>query len=299
MNALLPRIGLVGWPLEHSFSPVIHEFWMRKAGLQKHRYELLPTPPDKFIARLKTLTEEGFVGCNITVPYKEAAFSFLDKYGELDAEARRLRAVNTILVDKHGKMEGRNSDGVGFLASLDQQSPHWRSREFSESNQVVIFGAGGAARSIIASLVDSGIEHIYIVNRTKKRAERLLQQLNIKNARAFSTSREELISALKNAPLLINSTSLGMTGYCNWRDGIGSAPSEFLTYIDSSAIVVDIVYIPLQTELLQTAFKYGFTCVNGLGMLLYQAVPSFEGWFGVRPTVSSELRAILEQSIEN
>ena len=295
MNTALRRVGVIGWPLAHSLSPLIHQFWMKKAGLPENVYELLPTAPDALFSRLENLAADGFVGCNVTVPHKEAVFSFLNEHGTLDANAARLQAVNTILIDKNGGLCGRNSDGSGFLAGMDEQAPRWRDTR----GAAVIFGAGGAARAIIAALADGGVKPIFIVNRTRAHAEALLRDLQITEARIFGTSAAELRHAIGNACLLVNATSLGMAGACSWREGIGSAAAAFLSHVHTDAIAADIVYAPLQTEFLQAARARALTCVDGLGMLLHQAVPCFEAWFGVRPRVVPALRAILERALHD
>ena len=298
MNIALRRVGVIGWPLAHSLSPLLHQFWMRKAGLPENLYEVMPTPPDVLFGRLRTLASAGFIGCNVTIPHKESVFSFLKKHGTLDNNASRLQAVNTILIDGQGSMHGCNSDGSGFLASLDEQAPAWRDCRHASTGAVVVLGAGGAARAILAALADSGMKSVFVVNRTKERAERLLHDLQITEARVFGTDTAELRNAMRNARLLVNATNLGMAGACSWREGIGSAPAEFLAHVHSDAIVVDIVYTPLQTEFLQAARARDLACVDGLGMLLYQAVPCFESWFGVCPKVVPALRSILEQALQ-
>lgn len=298
MNRPLRRVGIIGWPLEHSLSPLIHQYWMQEAGLQERHYEILPTPPDKIITRLGKLFEDGFIGCNITVPHKEKVFSFLFEHGELDTNAARLQSVNTVIIDGQGKMQGQNSDGFGFIANLDAHFQEWRNFDRVNRGPAVIIGAGGVARSILAVIVDSGMEPIFVVNRTKSRAKKLLQDFNVKDGEAFGTRPDELRAALKNARFLVNCTSLGMTGASNWKEGIDAEPSEFLSLVDPAAIVADVVYTPLQTELLVTASEFGLACVDGLGMLLYQAVPPFEAWFGIRPNVGNELRVLLEKALQ-
>ena len=298
MNAALRRVGLIGWPCAHSLSPLMHQFWMRQAGLPERVYEILPTPADRLEERLGGLAEAGFVGCNITVPHKQAAFAFVRVHGSLDANASRLQAVNTILVDEHGRLHGRNSDGAGFIAGLDEQAPGWRNNAGGAApGATVLLGAGGAARAILAALAESGCKPILVVNRTPARAEQMLRDLQIAPARACGASAQELHAALQQARLLINATSLGMDGASGWQQAIGSAPETFLASVPAGAIVADIVYAPLRTELLAAARRRGLTCVDGLGMLLHQAVPCFEAWFGVRPQVTPALRRRLEAAL--
>ena len=295
MSAALRRVGIVGWPLAHSLSPLIHRFWMREAGLPEHSYEILPTPPDALAARLQGLAGAGFAGCNITVPHKEAAHDFLREHATLDANAARLRAVNTIVVDGEGRLQGRNSDGFGFLAGLDEQAPGWRSRR--ADGPTAVLGAGGAARAILAALADIGCGPFHLVNRTPRRAEELLRDLRIPAGRTFGIDPDGLRAGLENARLLVNATSLGMQGGCGWRQATGSAPADFLAHVRADAIVADIVYAPLHTELLQAAQGRSLARVDGLGMLLHQAAPCFEAWFGVRPRVTGALRALLEREL--
>ena len=297
MSAPLRRVGLIGWPCAHSLSPLIHQFWMREAGLPERRYELLPTPADALAKRLDGLAEAGFVGCNITVPHKQAACDFLRAHGTLDANAARLGAVNAIMIDAQGRLHGSNSDGYGFLAGLDEQAPGWRGNAHKDAGApgALVLGAGGAARAILAALAENGCKPILVVNRTRQRAVQLLDELQIPNARAFAA--DGLGAALQQARLLVNATSLGMEGAAGWREAIGSTPEEFLAHIPAGAIVADIVYAPLRTELLAAAQSRGLACVDGLGMLLHQAVPCFEAWFGVRPQVAPALRRRLEQAL--
>ena len=287
MNAPLRRVGVIGWPLEHSLSPPIHQHWMREANLRERIYEAIPVPPDELAAFLGRLAGDGFAGCNVTVPHKEAVFSYIESHGTLDTNAEYLRAVNLVSIDGNGNMEGRNTDGYGFIESLREHVP-----DFLPCGKAVVLGSGGAARAILASLQNHKTQSIVIINRTRKRAEKLLRELNISNGEVFGV--EDIHTATENTNILVNATSLGMLGKPSFEKGIGIRPVELLHGLAIDAIVMDIVYTPLQTKLLQSAQKQGLTTIDGLGMLIHQAVPAFEAWFGIHPKVTPGLRALLE-----
>ncbi|MCY4034271.1 MAG: shikimate dehydrogenase [Hyphomicrobiales bacterium] len=290
MNAPLRRVGVIGWPLERSLSPPIHQHWMRKANLREKTYEAIPVPRDELFAFLGRLAGDGFAGCNVTVPHKEAVFSYIESHGTLDANAEYLRAVNLVSIDGSGNMEGRNTDGYGFIESLREHVPN-----FLPCRKAVVLGAGGSARAILAALRECKTGSIIVVNRTRERAEKLLRELNISNGEVFGIG--DIRTAAENANLFVNTTNLGMAGSLGLEQGVGIAPAEFLKGLARDAIVSDIVYTPLRTELLRTAQKQGLAAVDGLGMLIHQAVPSFEVWFGVRPEVTPALRALLEKEL--
>lgn len=290
MNTRLHRIGVIGWPLEHSLSPIIHQHWMREANLPGKTYEAIPVPPDDLPVFLGSLAGNGFAGCNVTVPHKEAVFSYIESHGTLDATAEHLRAVNLVVLSDNGKMEGRNTDGYGFIESLRERAPNCL-----PCKKAVVLGAGGAARAILAALQNHGVQSIAVLNRTRERAERLLEELKISNGKVFG--KNDVHAAVKDANILVNTTSLGMLGAPGLEEGMGIAPAELVSGQASDAVVLDIVYTPLQTELLQAAKKQGLTAIDGLGMLMHQAVPSFEAWFGVRPEVTPALRKLLEDEL--
>lgn len=290
MNASLRRVGVIGWPLKHSLSPPIHQHWMREANLREKTYEAIPVSSDKLTTFLGRLAGDGFAGCNVTVPHKEAVFSYIESHGTLDANAKYLRAVNLVSIDGSGKMKGRNTDGYGFIESLRERVPN-----FLPCGKAVVLGAGGSARAILAALWKQKTRSIVVVNRTRERAEKLLQELDISNSEVFRI--DGICAAVEKANLLVNTTNLGMAGFPDMEQGIGIAPMEFLKGMARDAIVSDIVYTPLQTELLQAAQKQGLTSVDGLGMLIHQAVPSFEVWFGVRPKVTPALHKLLEEEL--
>lgn len=265
--------GVMGWPVAHSLSPRLHGYW-----LEHHRidgaYVPLAVPPEKFVVALRTLPTLGFAGANVTVPHKEAALAAVDRVEPL---AERIGAVNTIVIEADGALEGRNTDAFGFVANLDEGAPGWR----KTAGPAVVLGAGGAARAVVAALVDLGIA-VRLVNRTTERAQALAEAIG-DNIDIVPWSRRT--DALDGAGLLVNTTTLGMTG----KPALDLA----LDPLPKTATVNDIVYAPLRTELLQAAAARGNRTVDGLGMLLHQARPGFAAWFGVEPEVTAELRAFV------
>lgn len=272
---MIRKVCVIGWPITHSRSPLIHNFWIRKYGVENAVYERLAVPPEDFVATLRDLSTWGFIGANITVPHKETAFAALQFHDDV---AARLKAVNTVVTTPRG-LEGRNTDGYGFIANLRERAPSWR----SSRGPAVLIGAGGAARAIAAALESEGVPELRIVNRTRARAEALAADLRLRHARIVDW--QEAHTALSGANLLVNTTTLGMKGA-----GEVELPLEALP---STALVTDIVYTPLETSLLRRARARGLATVDGLGMLLHQAVPGFEAWFGIRPQVTAELRALV------
>ncbi len=263
--------GVIGWPVSHSRSPRLHGFWLDELGIDG-AYVPLPVTPEDFPAIVAALPRMGFVGANITVPHKEAALALVD---EIDGVAARIGAINTLVVLPDGRIEGQNTDAFGFMANLRAGAPQWR----AESGPAVVLGAGGAARAVVAGLQDAGIPQIRLVNRSQERAEKL--------AAAFGGSIQILpwsqrATSLDGAALLINTTTLGMVGAPTLDLDLSALPI--------SAVVTDIVYVPLETPLLAAARQRGHPVVDGIGMLLWQAVPGFEAWFGIRPTITPTLR---------
>ncbi|WP_020590430.1 shikimate dehydrogenase [Kiloniella laminariae] len=266
--------GVVGWPVSHSKSPQLHGYWLEQLGIDG-AYLPLAVEPESFDLALTGLMAAGFQGVNVTVPHKEAALQFCD---EVDPLARRIGAVNTI-VFREGKAIGSNSDAFGFIENLRQNAP---GLNFSLAKAVVL-GAGGAARGVIAALQDAGLRDIVLLNRTRSRAEALAEDLCKDQTGTIRVlDWEERNSALESADLLVNTTSLGMAGQ--------PALELDLSALPQSAVVTDIVYAPLITPLLALAQKQGNPVVDGLGMLLHQARPGFEAWFGAKPVVNEELR---------
>ncbi|MFA6018621.1 MAG: shikimate dehydrogenase [Rhodospirillales bacterium] len=266
--------GVIGWPVSHSRSPRLHNFWLERHGIDGV-YVPLPVHPDHLPEVLKALPRMGFRGVNLTLPHKEAALKLVD---QADPMAMRIGAVNTILFTPDGRSIGSCTDGLGFLENLRQNVPGFSSAH----GPAVILGAGGAAAGIAFALEDDGCPDIRICNRTPDKAQALAARLG-PCARAVSWDGRE--AALDGAGLLVNTTSLGMTGQPALTIGLDRLPQN--------AIVTDAVYAPLETALLANARARGHRAVDGLGMLLHQAVPGFAAWFGLAPGVTPELRAFV------
>ena len=269
----MKRACVIGFPVAHSRSPLIHGYWLREHKIDGDyiRHEVKPEEVDQF---LKNFSKQNFVGCNVTLPHKEAAARNVSNATPV---VRALGVANTLWL-QDGKLHGDNTDVAGFLAHLDDSIPGWDKK----MKHAVVLGAGGAARSIVYGLNERGVEKITIVNRSRERAEQLTKEIKIESNIASFDQIESLISS---ADLLVNTTSLGMKG---------QPPLEIdLENLKKSAAVCDIVYVPLETDLLRQARARGHAVVDGLGMLLHQAVPGFERWFGVRPAVTKELRALI------
>jgi shikimate dehydrogenase len=266
--------GVMGWPISHSRSPKIHNYWFARYGIEG-AYAPLAVEPGRLDAALRALPALGFSGCNLTIPHKEAALAFLDA---VDPAAQRIGAVNCVVVDKAGALIGRNYDGYGFVASLYEGAPGWK----AEAGPCVLIGAGGGARAIVSGLLDAGATEIRVFNRTRERAERLAADFG---AGVLAGDWDDRHAALAGAALLVNTTSQGM---------VGQPPLDLaLDALPASAVVADIVYAPLETPLLAAARARGATVVDGLGMLLHQARPAFRDWTGVMPEVTPELRAAI------
>jgi shikimate dehydrogenase len=266
-----PLACVIGWPVKHSRSPVIHRYWLSELGLPGD-YVIQPVEPERIERFLAEFAASGYVGANVTVPHKEAAFAAVD---EMDAGARAIRAVNTLWLEG-GRLIGSNTDGFGFLANLDQAAPGWA----KPGEAAIVLGAGGAARAVIWALAERGLAPIHVVNRTLSRAEALAARFG---PSVRPAGWEALPRLLPEATVLVNTTTLGMAG---------QPPLVVdLAAMKGNALVTDIVYLPLETPLLAMAKRAGLKTVDGLGMLLHQAVPGFERWFGKRPAVTPELRA--------
>ncbi len=263
--------GVIGWPVGHSLSPRVHGYWLAEHGIDG-AYVPLPVRPEDCRAVLRILPKLGFVGVNVTVPHKQAAAKTMDT---LDAVAERTGAVNTVVVEAHGRLAGSNTDGYGFLESLKSDAKGWK----ASAGAAVVIGAGGAARAITAALLDAGAPEVRVVNRTPARARRLARDIG---GTVTVVTWKDRTKALKDATLLVNATSLGMKGAAPLDLDLGSLPQD--------AVVTDIVYAPLVTPLLKAAAARGNYTVDGLGMLLHQARPGFRRWFGVEPKVTAALR---------
>lgn len=273
--------GVIGWPVSHSLSPRLHGHWLARHGIDG-AYLPLPVRPEDVGLAFRALPRLGFLGWNVTVPHKEAAFRLV---GERDPAALRMGAVNTVLVLEGGRTRGLNTDGLGFLASLRVQAPAWR----PAAGPVVLVGAGGAARAVAVALIEAGVPGLRLTNRTQARAEALAGELADLGRPVEAVSWPRRAEALAGAALLVNATSLGMTG---------QPPLDLpLDALPRSAVVADLVYVPLETPLLATARRRGHVVVDGLGMLLHQAVPGFAHWGGCVPEVDDELRRCLLQAL--
>ncbi len=269
--------GIIGWPVSHSRSPLLHGFWLDETGVDG-AYLPLPVKADRIEQALRALPVLGFRGCNLTVPHKRAALAIVDR---IDPLARRVGAINTIVVAPNGSLEGTNTDAFGFRENLRELAPQWN----SASGPVVVLGAGGAARAVVVALSDAGAAEIRIVNRTLARAEALAGDLSTPQTRITIHSWDEVSAVQRHAGLLVNTTSLGM---------VGEPPLVLdLSPLPVSAPVVDVVYVPLETELLAAARRAGHPAVDGLGMLLHQGRPGFEAWFGAPVRVTDGLRSAI------
>jgi shikimate dehydrogenase len=273
-----PFAAIVGWPVDHSRSPALHGFWLRRHKIDGH-YGRLPVEPTK--PALETLVAflrrtPSARGCNLTLPHKIEIMPLLDR---IHPDAARIGAVNTVIKQPDGTLEGRNSDGFGFLAALREGAPDWR----AAAGPAVVLGAGGAARAVVASLVEAGVPELRLINRTQSAAVELGFAFTPDDGRQIAIERwEERAAMLEGATLLVNTTSLGMKG---------QPPLDVdLARLPTTAAVDDIVYVPLQTALLAAARARGNRCIDGLGMLLHQGRMGFEAWFGVKVAVSPEQR---------
>ena len=271
----MKKACVIGWPAGHSRSPLIHNFWLAQAGIDGV-YERAAVSPANFPDFVRNLRANGYVGANVTIPHKEAAFRMLDEASET---ARALGAANTLWFED-GRLMGDNTDVRGFLAHLDEAAPGWN------AETATVIGAGGAARAVAFALMSRGVRDLRLVNRTKARAAALAESAG---AAVRVYGWDALAEALDGAGLLVNTTSLGMAGQ--------PALDIDLAPLSPEAVVYDIVYVPLETELLEAARARGLRAVDGLGMLLHQAVPGFFHWFGATPQVTAELRDLVAADI--
>lgn len=274
----MKRACVIGWPVEHSRSPLLHGYWLKKYGIDG-AYTKEAVRPEAVADFLQSLEANGFVGCNVTVPHKAAAFAAAD---EREASAEAVSAANTLWVSG-GKLVAANTDTYGYMTNLGQQAPGWDRRDAPIS----VLGAGGAARAIVHGFLDAGVGEVRVFNRTRARAETLAGQFGPR-VKVFDWSEREIGS--RDSAVLVNTTIIGM-------NGVGTLDID-LAGFDRECVVSDIVYVPLETELLRGAKSQGLRTVDGLGMLLHQGVPGFEKWFGVRPEVTDELRRFIVADIE-
>jgi shikimate dehydrogenase len=272
-----PAACLIGWPAAHSRSPLIHRYWLRKLGIEGG-YVIEAVPPDEFKDFLFRLSLRGFVGANVTLPHKERALAL----SKPDERARAVGAANTLWF-ADGELCSTNTDVEGFINNLDACAPGWESAE-----DALVLGAGGSARAVLFGLLERGIKRIHLVNRTVARARALADQFGERVAPVGWDAIDEL---LPRAGFLVNTTSLGMKGQPPLEIDVARLPPQ--------AVVADNVYVPLETPLLKAARAKGLRTTDGLGMLLHQAVRGFELWFGRRPEVTAELRALVEADLTN
>lgn len=267
---------VIGWPVEHSRSPLIHNYWLKQHGLAGE-YRREAVPPEQFPDFVRTLSERGYVGANVTLPHKEAAMLL----SKPDERARAVGAANTLWL-KDGQLRSTNTDVEGFIDNLELVAPSWaRGLETA-----VVLGAGGASCAIVHGLMRHGAETVHVVNRSFERAEALCRRLG----RGLHPVRwGERNALLARAGLLVNTTTLGMSGHPDVDIDVNKLPA--------SAVVADLVYVPLETTLLRRARERGLRTADGLGMLLHQAVRGFSLWFGVRPRVTPELRRLVEDDL--
>ena len=272
-----PRAGVAGWPVGHSRSPTIHRHWLKELGLPG-TYERFAVRPGEFRQFAVQIGQGGLVGANVTAPHKEAAFGLCVRRTPV---AAALGAVNTLWWED-GVLWGDNTDVAGFLANMDESAPGWA----KPGRLAVVIGAGGAARAIVYALISRGFSRIAIVNRTEARAEALAAHFG---GPTSAMSWVDMTAELNGADLLVNTSTLGMTG---------QPPLVVdLDPLSDRAVVADIVYAPLRTPLIEAARKRGLRAAEGLGMLLHQAAPGFARWFGRRPVVTSKLRALVEAEV--
>lgn len=270
--------GVMGWPVMHSRSPMLHNYWFAQHGLTGS-YLPLAIAPDGIGPALRALKALGFAGCNLTIPHKETALGFVDEVAET---ARRIGAISCVTVRPDGSLIGTNNDGYGYIESILAEVPGWR----ADAGPIVVMGAGGGARAVVLGLADRGAREIRLINRSPERAQGLALEFG---APVRAVAWEDRHMALEDAAMLVNTTSQGM---------VGQTPLDIsLDRLPRHALVSDIVYIPRETPLLVRARERGNPTINGLGMLLHQGRPAFRDWFGVMPEVTAELRQMIEATI--
>lgn len=273
----MKRACVIGWPIEHSRSPVIHGYWLKTYGIDGS-YTKEAVKPEDIGAFLTSLAAHGLSGCNVTVPHKEAAFAAAQIK---EASAVAVGAANTIWLE-NGRLACANTDTYGFMTHLKRSAPQWR----ADQGPVLVLGAGGAARAIVHGFLEAGCRDVRVANRSRERAGALAKHFG---SRVTALDWDQRNDAAKDAAVIVNTTTLGMT---NEGD-----PGIDFAGVPRSAIAADIVYVPLETAFLRNAKAAGLTTVDGLGMLLHQAVPGFEKWFGVRPEVTDELYRLVAADI--
>ena len=270
----IPLAGVIGHPIAHSKSPKLHGHWLKEHGLEGH-YVPIDVAPENLEAVLRMMPKMGYVGANVTIPHKERALEIADQVTD---RATLIGAANTLIFLEDGKILADNTDGYGFIQNLRNGAPDWD----PTAGAAVVLGAGGAARAVLASLLDVGVPEILLSNRTRARAEQLRDDFG---ARIKVIEWVQAGNVMEDGATVVNTTSLGMTGKPELR-----VPLDGL---NADAVVTDLVYTPLMTNFLETAQAKGCTTVDGLGMLLHQAVPGFERWFGPRPEVTDDVRQVM------
>jgi shikimate dehydrogenase len=272
---------LIGWPAAHSRSPLIHHYWLRTLGIEGG-YVIEAVPPDDLRDFVLRLSLRGFAGANVTIPHKENVLELSTP----DARARAIGAANTLWF-ADGELHSTNTDVEGFLNNLDVCAQGWE-QGWDNADEALVLGAGGSSRAVVFGLIERGIKRVHLVNRTLSRAQALAERFGD----AVQPAKwEQIGELLPRARLLVNTTSLGMHGQGALEVDVSRLPAD--------AVVADLVYVPLDTPLLAAARAHGLKTVDGLGMLLHQAVRGFELWFGQRPEVTAELRALVEADLTN
>ena len=277
MNEGFRAACIIGWPAGHSRSPLIHNYWIRQHGLAAE-YRREAVQPDKFAEFIASWGEQGYIGANVTLPHKEAAL----KLSQPDDRAQAVGAANTLWFDR-ATLRSTNTDVEGFLENLDASAPGWD----TGLDRTIVLGAGGAARAVVYALLDRGARRVHVANRTFEKAEAFRTRFG---ERVHPVAWGEVNGLLSGAQLLVNSTSLGMAGQPALGVNVAELPPD--------AVVTDIVYVPLETPLLAAARQRGLRTADGLGMLLHQAVRGFSLWFGVKPQITPELRALVEADLK-
>ncbi len=274
----MTKAAVIGWPIEHSRSPMIHGYWLKKYGIEGS-YAKIAVKPEDVATFVRSLAERGLAGCNVTLPHKEAVFRAADVR---DPSAEAVGAANTLWLEG-GRLHAANTDTYGFMRHLEVSAPAWRAKD----RPVLLLGAGGAARGIVYGMLEAGVGEVRVANRTLARAEDIARHFG---GRVTPLAWADAERAARDCGLVVNTTSLGMAK---------TGPLEFDVHcLPDDATVADIVYVPLETDLLRRSRARGLNAVDGLGMLLHQAVPGFAKWFGVTPDVTDELRDILVADIE-
>jgi len=270
--------GVMGWPIMHSRSPLMHNYWFRQHELAG-TYVPLAIQPEGLAAALRALNPLGFAGCNLTIPHKQQALTIVD---EVDTVAKRIGAISCVMVRSDGSLAGTNNDWFGFIHNLKQELPGWR----ADAGPVAVLGAGGGSRAVCYGLMQEGAKEIRLINRTLARARGLADEFG---GPIKALPWEQRHDALEGAALVVNATSQGMVGQ--------PALDLRLDKLSKSALAADIIYIPLETPFLAAARQRGNRTVNGLGMLLHQGRPAWKLWYGIETVVTAELRLLMEKSI--